>query len=303
MAHMVLGVDVGGSTIKAGIVDVESGELTGELISAPTPQPATPQAMIPVITQLAARLACPAGPVGLCFPSVVKQGRIRTAANIDHSWLGVDGAQLAARALERPVVFLNDADAAGLAEMRWGAGRGLEGPVIMVTLGTGIGSALFIEGRLFPNTELGHLEMRCMDAEKWASAHVRTALKLDFREWCERVNEYLARMQAREIFVHPLAPLAEVQLERRPHVSRCPLLRVHAAHLEMAELGVRKEPALDEQRRADARAERHHDDGPFEPPAGAPAHLGEAGGVGVVQEHDGPLERARRELSAVHAEP
>ncbi len=196
MAHMVLGVDVGGSTIKAGIVDVESGELTGELISAPTPQPATPQAMIPVITQLAARLACPAGPVGLCFPSVVKQGRIRTAANIDHSWLGVDGAQLAARALERPVVFLNDADAAGLAEMRWGAGRGLEGPVIMVTLGTGIGSALFIEGRLFPNTELGHLEMRGMDAEKWASAHVRTALKLDFREWCERVNEYLARLHA-----------------------------------------------------------------------------------------------------------
>ncbi len=196
MACAMLGVDVGGSSIKAGVVDVESGELMAELISAPTPQPATPQAMIPAIAQLAARLPGWSGPIGLCFPSVVKRGRIRTAANIDSSWLGVEGAELTARALGRPVVFLNDADAAGLAEMRWGAGRGLTGPVVMVTLGTGIGSALFIEGRLFPNTELGHLEMRGMDAEKWASAHVRTALKLDFPAWCDRVNEYLARLHA-----------------------------------------------------------------------------------------------------------
>ena len=196
MGRTVLGVDVGGSSIKGGIVDVESGELSGELVSVPTPRPATPQAMIPIIAQLAARLPTTSGAVGLCFPSVVKQGRIRTAANIDRSWLDVDGAALAGQALRRPVVFLNDADAAGIAEMRWGAGRGLEGPVVMVTLGTGIGSALFIGGRLFPNTELGHLEMRGMDAEKWASAHVRTALRLDFAAWCERVNEYLARLNA-----------------------------------------------------------------------------------------------------------
>lgn len=196
MARIVLGVDVGGSSIKAGLVDADSGRLEGDLISAATPQPATPGAMIPVIAGLAARLPGASGSVGLCFPSVVKRGRIRTAANIDKSWLGIDGASLASRALERPVVFLNDADAAGLAEMRWGAGRGLEGPVVMVTLGTGIGSALFIEGRLFPNTELGHLEMRGMDAEKWASAHVRTALRLDFSAWCERLNEYLARLHA-----------------------------------------------------------------------------------------------------------
>ncbi|HEY2591440.1 MAG TPA: ROK family protein, partial [Steroidobacteraceae bacterium] len=169
MAHTVLGVDVGGSSIKGGVVDVESGELSGELLSVPTPQPATPQAMIPAIAQLAARLPATSGTAGLCFPSVVKQGRIRTAANIDRSWLDVDGAALAGQALRRPVVFLNDADAAGLAEMRWGAGRGVDGPVVMVTLGTGIGSALFIGGRLYPNTEFGHLEMRGMDAEKWAS--------------------------------------------------------------------------------------------------------------------------------------
>lgn len=196
MARTMLGVDVGGSSIKGGVVDVTSGELLGELVSVATPQPATPQAMIPAIGQLAARLPETNGPVGLCFPSVVKQGRIRTAANIDRSWLGIDGAALAARALGRPVVFLNDADAAGLAEMRWGAGRGLDGPVVMVTLGTGIGSALFIGGRLFPNTELGHLEMRGMDAEKWASAHVRTALRLDFPAWSARLNEYLGRLNA-----------------------------------------------------------------------------------------------------------
>ncbi|MGH8219310.1 MAG: polyphosphate--glucose phosphotransferase [Steroidobacteraceae bacterium] len=196
MARTLLGVDVGGSSIKGGVVDVTTGELVGELVSVATPQPATPQAMIPAIGQLAAQLSAPSGPIGLCFPSVVKQGRIRTAANIDRSWLGIDGAALVAQALHRPVVFLNDADAAGLAEMRWGAGRGVDGPAVMVTLGTGIGSALFIGGRLFPNTELGHLEMRGMDAEKWASAHVRTALGLDFPAWCARVNEYLERLNA-----------------------------------------------------------------------------------------------------------
>jgi polyphosphate glucokinase len=196
MARTVLGVDVGGSSIKGGVVDVGSGELAGELLSIPTPQPSTPQAMIPVFAELAARLGAKTGPVGLCFPSVVKRGHIRTAANIDRSWIGIDGAALVGQALHRPVVFLNDADAAGLAEMRWGAGLGVDGPVVMITLGTGIGSALFIGGQLFPNTEFGHLEMRGMDAEKWASAHVRTALRLDFPAWSERVNEYLARLNA-----------------------------------------------------------------------------------------------------------
>jgi polyphosphate glucokinase len=195
MARVLLGVDVGGSSVKAGLADVEGGHLVGELISAPTPAPSTPRALMPVIAALAARLPA-SGPVGVCFPSVVKNGKVRTAANIDAAWLGADGAALATDAVGRPVVFLNDADAAGIAEMRLGAGRGVLGPVVMLTLGTGIGSALFIGGELYPNTELGHLEMRGMDAEKWASAHVRTAQRLDWPEWSERVNEYLARMHA-----------------------------------------------------------------------------------------------------------
>jgi polyphosphate glucokinase len=194
MSRNVLGIDVGGSSIKAGLVDVESGRLNGGLISAHTPQPSTPKAMMPVLASLAARLPGAEGGVGIAFPSVIKQGTTRTAANVDLSWIGIDGAALAARALSRPALFLNDADAAGIAEMRWGAGRGVSGTAIMVTLGTGIGTALFCDGKLYPNTELGHLELNGMDAEKWASARVRTAEKLDFPEWIERVNEYLKRL-------------------------------------------------------------------------------------------------------------
>ncbi len=194
MTRNVLGIDVGGSSIKAGLVDVDSGRLVGGLISAHTPQPSTPQAMMPVLASLAARLEGAVGGVGIAFPSVIKQGTTRTAANVDHAWIGIDGAALAARALSRPALFLNDADAAGLAEMRWGAGRGVAGTVIMVTLGTGIGTALFCDGKLYPNTELGHLELHGMDAEKWASARVRTAEKLDFPAWIARVNDYLKHL-------------------------------------------------------------------------------------------------------------
>ncbi|HVH83680.1 MAG TPA: ROK family protein, partial [Steroidobacteraceae bacterium] len=151
MARNVLGIDVGGSSIKAGLFDVDSGVVTGGLISAHTPQPSTPKAMMPALASLAARLPGAVGGVGIAFPSVIKQGTARTAANVDHAWIGTDGAALAARALGRPALFLNDADAAGLAEMRWGAGRGESGTVIMVTLGTGIGTALFCDGKLYPN--------------------------------------------------------------------------------------------------------------------------------------------------------
>ena len=181
--------------MKAGVVDVRSGQLLAGMISAPTPQPATPDALAGVIAALAAQLPS-AGPVGVAFPAVIKRGRVRTAANIDHAWLGVDGAALVGPRVGRPVVFLNDADAAGLAEMRWGAGRGAQGPVIMLTFGTGIGAALFIGGQLYPNTELGHLEMDGVDAEKLASAHARTLEHLDFPEWIARVNRYLARVNA-----------------------------------------------------------------------------------------------------------
>jgi polyphosphate glucokinase len=190
----VLGIDVGGSSIKAGLVDVGLGSVTGQLITAPTPTPATPPAVTELISALAAQLPGSAGRVGVAFPSVIKDGVACTAANIDASWIGTDGAALAEQALGRPVLFLNDADAAGIAEMRFGSGRDCAGTVIMLTFGTGIGSALFTEGKLFPNTEFGHLEIAGRDAEKWASARVRTAEGLDFPAWVARVNEYLAVM-------------------------------------------------------------------------------------------------------------
>jgi polyphosphate glucokinase len=196
MTRKIQGFDVGGSSVKAGLVDVEGGRLIGELLSARTPQPATPQGVMEVIAALSRSMPEAGEGVGIALPSVVQRGNVRTAANIDHSWIGTDAAALAAKVLGRPAECLNDADAAGFAEMRWGAGKGENGVVFMLTFGTGIGSALFCGGQLVPNTELGHIEMRGMDAEKWASAHVKTIESLDWTAWIERVNEYLARMHA-----------------------------------------------------------------------------------------------------------
>jgi polyphosphate glucokinase len=196
MTRKIQGFDVGGSSVKAGLVDVEGGQLVGELISAPTPKPATPEGVIQVIAGLSQRMPEAEQGVGIALPSVVQKGMVRTAANIDHAWIDTDAAALALKVLGRPAEVLNDADAAGFAEMRWGAGKGETGVVFMLTFGTGIGSALFYGGKLVPNTELGHIEMRGMDAEKWSSAHVKTALNLDWPAWIERVNEYLARMHA-----------------------------------------------------------------------------------------------------------
>lgn len=189
----LLGLDIGGSAIKAGLADVGHGLLLGELHSVPTPQPATPEAVIEACAQAAQALAS-AGPVGVGMPSVIQHGIVRTAANIDPAWIGCDGAQRLSEALGRPVTLLNDADAAGLAEMHWGAGRKTPGVVIMLTFGTGIGTALFTDGVLLPNTEFGHLTLHGMDAEHWASARTRTVEQLDFPGWAERVNDYLAEM-------------------------------------------------------------------------------------------------------------
>lgn len=228
MSRQLIGIDVGGSSIKAGLVDVGAGHLVGELTSAPTPQPSTPAAVLTVFKSLAARFSGAAGPVGIAMPSVVKHGKIRTAANIDHGWLGVDGNTFVGDSLGGPAVFLNDADAAGVAEIKWGAARGAKGTVIMLTFGTGIGTALFVDGRLFPNTELGHMEVRGVEAEKWTSAHVRTAQKLDWPAWIERVNVYLAQMHALfwpDLFIlggavserfGEFAPLLRSQAEIRP---------------------------------------------------------------------------------------
>lgn len=190
MTAPLLGLDVGGSSVKAGLVDVASGRLAGELLTVPTPQPSSPEQLLDIFVDIDRRLRAH-GPVGLAVPCVVKHGIARTAANIDRRWIGLDGATRLRERLGRPVTFLNDADAAGLAEMRWGAGAGQGGTVMMLTFGTGIGSALFVDGQLVPNTELGHLEVDGREAEHQASARVRTAEALDWPAWAARVNRVL----------------------------------------------------------------------------------------------------------------
>ncbi len=192
----LLGIDVGGSAIKAAPVDVSNGALVAPVVSVPTPMPATPAQIKPLVAELARRFPGVSGPIGLAFPTVVKAGLACTAANVDRSWIGHDGAQLVREATGRPAAFINDADAAGLAEMRHGAGRGESGLVIVLTFGTGIGSAIFHAGQLVPNTEFGRMEIRGQEAELRAAARARSAAGLDWAEWAERVNEVLERMQA-----------------------------------------------------------------------------------------------------------
>lgn len=190
----VLGIDIGGSGIKGAPVDTRRGRLLAERHRIPTPQPATPAAIASAVRQLAHHFGWK-GPIGCALPAVVQQGYVRTAANISKSWLGVHAPRLFRRASRYPVSVINDADAAGYAEMHFGAGRRRAGLVIIVTLGTGIGTALFINGHLVPNTELGHIEIRGREAEKWAAASVRDAKDLSWKKWARRVDVYLRHMQ------------------------------------------------------------------------------------------------------------
>jgi len=195
-----LGVDFGGTGIKGAVVDLESGELASDRHRISTPQPSTPvevaATIAAVIEEVNDECAC-AGPVGIAVPAVVTGGIVRTAANIDPAWVGVDGRALLSEALGRETLLLNDADAAGLAEMRYGAGIDRSGTTLLLTLGTGIGSALFVGGRLIPNSELGHLVMWGDSAEEEASAKARESRNLDWQEWAEtRVNPYLAYVES-----------------------------------------------------------------------------------------------------------
>ncbi|MCW5852461.1 MAG: ROK family protein [Anaerolineae bacterium] len=190
----ILGIDIGGSGIKGAPVNLERGELTQPRHRIVTPEPATPDAVADVIGALAHHFDW-RGPIGCTFPAVVQRGIVWSAANVDKSWIGVDGQVLFHRTTGCPLVLLNDADAAGLAEMEFGAGQGQSGVVMMLTFGTGIGSALFINGQLVPNTELGHLEVRGKDAETRAAARVRDEKGLDWKQWSKRINEYLGMIE------------------------------------------------------------------------------------------------------------
>lgn len=189
------GIDIGGTGIKAAPVDVGTGELLAERKKILTPQPATPDAVAGVVRELTRAFGW-TGITGATFPGVVTTGTIRTAANVDKAWIGTDAAKLFGEVTGGDVAVLNDADAAGVAEMTFGAGKDERGTVLMLTFGTGVGSALFSGGLLVPNTELGHIEIRGKDAESRASERGKQEHDWGWKEWAHRVEEYLRHIEA-----------------------------------------------------------------------------------------------------------
>ena len=191
------GVDIGGSGIKGAPVDLREGAFLGDRLRIPTPSPSTPEAVAPVVGHIVRSFGRASGrhPVGVTFPAVIQHGVARTAANVDKAWIGVDVDDLLTAELGRPVHVVNDADAAGLAEARFGAARGMAGTVIVCTLGTGVGSALLVDGRLVPNTELGHLEIAGEDAEVRAAESARDRDGLSWEEWAENLQRYFSTVE------------------------------------------------------------------------------------------------------------
>ncbi|MEU1665548.1 polyphosphate--glucose phosphotransferase [Streptomyces sparsogenes] len=200
----ILGVDIGGSGIKGAPVDLARGDLAEERFKVLTPQPSTPDAVADRVREVVDAFGWSGRPVGVTFPGVVTDGTTRTAANVDKGWIDVDAAALLGERLGSPVTVVNDADAAGIAEMTFGAGRGRTGTVILLTFGTGIGSAVFTAGRLVPNTEFGHLELHGHEAEKRASSKAKEDHDLSWQTWAHRVQKYLAHLEmlfSPELFV------------------------------------------------------------------------------------------------------
>ena len=191
----ILGIDVGGTTIKAALVETSTGALLSEHVRIVTPKPATPQAIGETLKGMAEHFGHQ-GPIGVGFPAAIQHGITRTAANIDKAFIGLPIAAYFTQLSGRPTHVVNDADAAGLAEMRFGAGRNASGVVLMITIGTGLGTALFTNGQLLPNSELGHILLdNGVEAERYASESVRVVQKLKWKEWGERFNQYLLTME------------------------------------------------------------------------------------------------------------
>jgi polyphosphate glucokinase len=190
---LIVGVDIGGTGIKGAPVDMTVGRFAADRVRLRTPSPATPAEVASVVADVVERIGVD-GSVGITLPAVIRDGVVETAANIDETWIGTDAVELFGKAMGRGVAVLNDADAAGVAEMRYGAGRGRDGVVAVITLGTGIGSAIFVDGVLVPNTELGHLPLHG-DAEKWAADSAREREQLSWQEYAHRLQVYLDLLQ------------------------------------------------------------------------------------------------------------
>ena len=192
---MAIGIDVGGSSIKCALVDLSTGAFAGERFSTPTPAHDSTETLLAALQNVVANVPGDYA-VGLAFPSVIRDGTVRTAANLNKAWIGKSLAALAGERLQRPVTAINDADAAGLAELHYGAARGVTGTVLLLTLGTGIGTALFVDGRLVPNTELGHLEVAGREAELRASGRAKVEQQLSWDAWSEQLSLVLQEMHA-----------------------------------------------------------------------------------------------------------
>jgi polyphosphate glucokinase len=190
----ILGIDIGGTGIKGAVVDIKKGVFKTDRLRILTPHPATPEAVSDVVGRVTKHFEWD-GPLGCTFPGVVKAGTIHTAANLDPGWIGLPADESFEKATGCPSTVLNDADAAGLAEVRLGHKHARHGVTMLITFGTGIGTALFVDGELVPNTELGHIELRGGDAEKWAAESARERENLDWEAWAARVNEYLHKIE------------------------------------------------------------------------------------------------------------
>ena len=193
----VLGIDIGGTGVKGAPVDLRTGELAADRVRITTPQPATPESVADVVEEIAGKFTDTLGDstIGIAIPAVCQRGVARSAANIDPSWVDVDVDALFTKRLGRPVHVVNDADAAGIAEARYGAAFDVPGLVILTTLGTGIGSALILDGQLIPNSELGHLEIDGYDAEKRAAQSAKKREELSYPQWAERLQRYYGHVE------------------------------------------------------------------------------------------------------------
>jgi polyphosphate glucokinase len=218
----ILGIDIGGTGIKGAPVETDSGLLLVERYRLTTPDGARPGPVAAVVKEVATQFYWH-GPIGCGFPAVIRDGVAESAANIHPKWIGTNVAQLFSVATECPVYVLNDADAAGLAEVTFGAGRGVKGVVLMITIGTGLGSALFIDGKLVPNTELGHIEVECDEAESIASDLVRKEQDLSWKKWAKRFDKYLNTLE--NLFSPDLVILGGGAIKKQDQFL--PLLTVH----------------------------------------------------------------------------
>jgi polyphosphate glucokinase len=191
----ILGIDIGGSGIKGAVVDIDSGEFITPRVRYPTPDDARPDEVAELVAKLVSELAY-SGPIGCGFPSVVLNGVVMTAANVDQGWVELDANNLLRQATKYPTYVLNDADAAAMAEMKFGAGKDYQkGVVLLITLGTGIGTAIFTDGQLLPNMEFGHLQIRGKDAERRAADSARQRKDLSWEEYADRLEEFLKEME------------------------------------------------------------------------------------------------------------